>query len=158
MPPIIAHVWLWFVAVTFANAAIWWHRGHSEIARNPDLAPGYRRLIRGFLIYGNIPWLVLGCALELPYLIPSLSFGPLFVIFLCSIPAYWILIGYWLFFRGGAEDLAMHPGILQGSPRDPDFIKREEFLFPNAVFLIVVVAFVAALFVVWLTHLIPPPG
>ena len=91
----------------------------------------YRRLIRGFLIYGNIPWLVLGCAIELPHLIPSLSSGPLLVFFICFIPAYWILTGYWLFFRSGAEDLARHPGILRGSPRDPKAIKRELFSFPQ---------------------------
>ena len=82
------------------------------------------RLIRGFLIYGNIPCLVLGWAIELPHLIPSLSFGPLLVFFMCFIPAYWILTEYWLFFRSGAEDLARHPGILRGSPRDPNAIKR----------------------------------
>jgi len=89
------------------------------------------RLIRGFLIYGNIPCLVLGCAIELPHLIPSLSFGPLLVFFMCFIPAYWILTEYWLFFRSGAEDLARHPGILRGSPRDPKAIKRELFSFPQ---------------------------
>jgi hypothetical protein len=148
MPAIFAHAWLLFVAVTFANAAIWWSRGRDEIARNPVLAPGYRRLIRGFLIYGNIPWLVLGCAMELPHLILSLSLGPLLVFFMCFIPAYWILTGYWLFFRGGAEDLARHPGILQGSPRDPDAIKGE-FLFVLAATFILVFAFVVTMFLVW---------
>jgi hypothetical protein len=147
MPAIFAHAWLFFVAVTFANAAIWWFRSSDETARNPALAPGYRRLIRGFLIYGNIPWLILGCAIELPRLIPSLSSGPLLVFFMCVIPVYWILTGYWLFFRSGAEDLARHPGILQGSPRDPDAIKGL-FLFVLAGTFILVFAFVATMFLV----------
>ena len=91
-----------------------------------EISPTHSRL---FLIYGNIPRLVLGCPIELPHLIPSLSSGSLLVFFMCFIPAYWILTECWLFFRSGAEGLARHPGILRGSPRDTNAIKRELFSF-----------------------------
>jgi hypothetical protein len=98
-------IWLLFVIATFVNAAIWWFRGRRKIAKIPALKWGYRRLIRGYLIFGMIPWLILGAAIELP----ERFRGPLIVAFALTIPIYWILGLYWLVFRGGAEDLAAHP-------------------------------------------------
>src|ERR1700720_2305634 len=57
---IFRHVWFLFVLVTCANGAIWWYRGRRKMAENPVLEQGYRRLIRSWLIYGNLPWLVMG--------------------------------------------------------------------------------------------------
>lgn len=116
---ILRHVWLAFVIMTFANAAVWWFRGRAEMARNPALEWGYRRLVLGYLIYGNIPWLIVGAAFELP---PAF-FRPLLIAFAITIVVYWIAGFYWVVFGGGAEDLAAHPGLLRGSPRDPRTIK-----------------------------------
>ena len=117
----LRHAWLLFVVVTFANAAVWWFRGRAEIARNPALEWGYRRLVLRFLVYGNIPWLILGAAFELP---PAFR-GPLLIAFAITIVVYWIAGFYWLVFGGGAEELAAHPGLLRGSPRDPRTIKAQ---------------------------------
>jgi len=105
----------------FVNAAVWWFRSRPEIAENPALKWGYRKLIRGCLIYGNIPWLILGAAFELPRAFR----GPLFIAFAATVVVYWIAGFYWLAFGGGAEDLAAHPGILKGSVRDPWTIKAQ---------------------------------
>ena len=110
------HAWVMFVIITFVNAAIWWSRGRGEIAKNPALEWGYRRLILRFLIYGNIPWLILGGALELP----PVFRGPLLIAFAMTIVFYWIAGFYWVVFGGGAEELATYPGIFRGgTPRDP---------------------------------------
>ena len=116
---ILRHAWLLLVIVTFANASVWWFRGRAEIAENPALEWGYRRLILGYLIYGNIPWLIVGAAFELP---PAF-FRPLLIAFAITIVVYWIAGFYWVVFGGGAEDLAAHPGLLRRSPRDPRTIK-----------------------------------
>lgn len=117
----LRHFWLMFIVITFANAAVWWRRSRREIANNPALEQGYRRLIRRFLIIMNIPWLILGAQLELPT--PPLSSLRFITVFAAVIVIYWIAGFYWLFLAGGAEDLATHPGILRGDPRNPTSIK-----------------------------------
>jgi len=117
----LPHLWLMFVVVTFLNAAIWWFRGRAEIAKNPDLKWGYRRLIPRFLIFWNIPLLILGASLELP----APFRAPFLIAFAISIVVLQIASAYWVFFCGGAEQLAAHPGFLKqmGDPRDPWTIK-----------------------------------
>jgi hypothetical protein len=126
---IFRHVWLLFVIITFVNAAIWWSRGRAEIAKNPALEWGYRRLILRFVIYGNLPWIILGGAFELS---PPYS-GLLLIAFAVTIVVYWIAGFYWVVFGGGAEDLAAHPGILRGSPREPRVIKAQVSIILSAV-------------------------
>jgi hypothetical protein len=115
------HLWLMFVVATFAKAAIWSFRGRAEIAKNPALKWSYRRLVLGFRIFGNIPWLILGAGFELP----AAFRVPFLIAFAITIVVYWIAGFYWLAFGGGAERLAAHPGILRGSPRDPWTIKMQ---------------------------------
>jgi len=38
--------------------------------------------------------------------------GPFVIAFYVTVVALWIATFYWLFFRGGAEDLLAHPGLL----------------------------------------------
>jgi hypothetical protein len=105
----------------FVNAAyIWWFRARAEIARNPSLEPGYRRLILGCLIYGNIPYLILGAGIEL---FPALPFLPFLIACFATVLIYLILGSYWVFFGGGAEDLARHPGFWRPGSRDPEVVK-----------------------------------
>jgi hypothetical protein len=84
------HAWLLFVLVTCFNAAIWWYRARRRIAQDPGLEPGYRQLIRWWVICGNLPWLVMGA---------GILFGEVPTVFQ-------------LFFRQGAEQLVAHLGLL----------------------------------------------
>ena len=52
--------WVLFILVTSLNGAVWWRRGRKYIGETPTLAPGYQRLICGWLIFGNLPWVVMG--------------------------------------------------------------------------------------------------
>ncbi|MGB8226981.1 MAG: hypothetical protein WCE45_09010, partial [Sedimentisphaerales bacterium] len=54
--------WFWvvFIVVTFINAAIFKVRASIQIQKNPDLREGYRKIIKGFVIWTNIPWIVMG--------------------------------------------------------------------------------------------------
>lgn len=126
------HAWLIFIIITSANAAMWWFRSRPEIAKNPALESGYRRLILGLLIFGNIPWLILGAALELP---PAFS-DPLLIAFSVAIVVYWIAGLYWLVFRGGAEYLAAHPGIFRGTTPAPRTIKVDVLGLAGTAFLV----------------------
>jgi hypothetical protein len=60
---IFRHAWLLFIGVTCANGAIWWTRAKKEIAAHPELTETYRELVRGWLIYGNLPWVVMGAGI-----------------------------------------------------------------------------------------------
>jgi hypothetical protein len=115
-----------FVFVTCANGAVWWYRGRRKMAENPSLTPGYRRLVRSWLIYGNLPWLVMGAGILFGSVSSSLQYfnprnGPFVIAFDLTTVALWIAAFYWLLFRGGAEDLARHPGLLRSS--DPRAVK-----------------------------------
>jgi hypothetical protein len=139
MSPEIAlrHYWLLFVAVTCINAAIWWRRGRKEIARNPALEPGYRRLIAWFLIIGNFPWLMVGAKRELPATYIPLSSVEFLHVFEAVIVIYWIAGCYWLFLGRGAEDLAAHPGLLRGDPRNPKTIRIQYLIIIGSLLTIV---------------------
>jgi hypothetical protein len=114
---IVRHSWLLFIAVTCANGAAWWIRGKKEMALHPELAPGYRSLIRGWVVYGNIPWVVMGMGIlfggvpsAFDYLNPRN--GPFVVAWYVSVVALWVATAHWIFLRGGAEAMVRHPGLL----------------------------------------------
>lgn len=122
------YFWLICIAVTCANGAIWWRRAQVRIAARPDLEPGYRRLIRGWLIYGNIPWIVMGIGVMSGNAAGIFSYfsprnGPFVLAWYASVVLVWILCGFWLFFMRGAEQLVAHPGLLNLPAQDPRFIK-----------------------------------
>ncbi len=116
LPLVFRHAWLFFIAITCANGAIWWRRAQPRIAKNPALREGYQRLIKSWLIYGNLPWLVMGAGIlsgavpsPLHYLNPRN--GAFVIAFWATVVALWIASFHWLFFRQGAETLLEHPGL-----------------------------------------------
>jgi|SRR5262249_42521676 len=99
-----------------ANAAIWWRRAQPRIAENPALEPGYRRMVKAWLIYGNVPWLVMGAGILSGAVPSTLHYfnprnGPFVVAFYLSVVVLWILTFRWLCFKRGAEMLLEHPGL-----------------------------------------------
>ncbi len=122
------HGWVLFVLVTCLNGAIWWYRARRRIAETPELEPGYRRLIRGWLIYGNIPWLVMGLGILVGGVPTIWHFfnarnGPFVLAWYVSVVVLWVLSVYWLFFRGGAEALVAHPGLFRSPVQSPRAVK-----------------------------------
>ena len=114
---IFRQAWLLFVFVHCINGVVWWRRAQPRIAENPALEQGYRRLIKSWLIYGNLPWLVMGAGILSGAVPSTLSYfnprnGPFVIAFYVTVVALWIATFYWLFFRGGAEDLLVYPGLL----------------------------------------------
>jgi hypothetical protein len=121
------YTWLLFILVTCLNGAMWWFRGKPYMAAKPELESGYRRMIRVWLIFGNLPWAVMGAGIVFGAVRSIFDYwnprnGPYVIFFYFTIVILWFLGYRWLFFEGGAEDLAAHPGLMNG-PQTPRAIK-----------------------------------
>jgi len=117
MPAIFNHFWIMFIIVTVANGLIWKSKSKKYIAENPELQEGYDSLIKGWLIYGNIPWIIMGIGMITgltksmdEFFNPRLG-NPIVIVFFLAIIVEWILGSRWIFFQGGAEKLVKHPGM-----------------------------------------------
>ena len=113
------HFWIVAIVVTCANAAYYKHRSKYYIEANPDLAEGYSKLIKGYLFWFNIPWvvMVIGCTIGgipsvFQYFNPQ-DGDPYVLAWFGSVFLIWMLGTYWLLFMNGAEALAKHPGLVQ---------------------------------------------
>jgi hypothetical protein len=126
---IVHHGWLLFAAVTCLNALILKLRSRYYIRQRPELADGYSRFSRGVLLWGNLPWLVMGAGIELGGLPGIFSYfhprdgNPFVLAWFGVVIAIWILGFWWLFARGGAEFLVEHPGLFHGLPRSATAIR-----------------------------------
>jgi fermentation-respiration switch protein FrsA (DUF1100 family) len=125
---IFQHFWIAFIVITCANGLIWWRRAQPHIAKQPELADGYRRLIRGWLIFFNIPWLVMGAGIlfggvrgVFDYFDPRN--GVFVLAWYASVVALWILTAVWVFLMRGAEQLIQYPGLLNLPSQNPRMIK-----------------------------------
>lgn len=122
------HFWLLAMIMTCFNAAVFWRRAQPEIQKQPQLAKGYRTLIRGFLIYGNVPWIVMGIGVLFGGLRSVSDFvsprnGPFVLAWYLSVVVIWVLAIVWIFFMRGAEMLSEHPGLLNVPSQSPGAIK-----------------------------------
>jgi hypothetical protein len=119
--------WFWavFIVVTLANAGFFRLRARRHIQENPDLADGYAKIFRGFVIWGNIPWIVMGVGClfggvqSVFELFRPRDGNPFVLAFFASVFLLWALGTFWLFFRGGAEMLVKHPGLLNVDFKSP---------------------------------------
>lgn len=119
------HIWIFFVVVTCANAAVWWHLSKRRSAQDPLLAAKQRAFIKAWLIVGNLPWLVMGAGTTFggvptvfDYLNP-LSGERWVMTFWATVIGLWIVGAVWIYLGDGARVL----GSLSLQPRSPAFIK-----------------------------------
>ena len=54
------NAWVLFIVVTVANAVVWAVKSRRFICEKPDLPPGYRRMLSGWLLFGSLPWIIMG--------------------------------------------------------------------------------------------------
>lgn len=123
---LIRHFWIAFVAVTCVNGAYYWWVARGQIRQHPERADGYRRLILGYLVAMNLPWLVMGFGILVGGVPTTFHFfsprnGPFVLLWFATITAEWIAAVYWTFFRRGGEMLVSHPGLFakEGSAAEP---------------------------------------
>ncbi len=123
------HFWIMFIVSTFANAIIMKNRSKKNIEKDPSLKSGYDAIFKGFLIWGNIPWIVMGAGI-LTGSVPTIwhyfkpqDGNPYVLAFFISIFTIWLLGTYWLFVKKGAEMLVKHPGIFRSDFSSPTKVK-----------------------------------
>jgi hypothetical protein len=122
------HAWVLFIVVTCANGAVWWWRAQRHMRTNPTLRPGYTRLIRGWLVFGNLPWLVMGLGILFGGVPTVFHYfnprnGPVVLTWYVTVIALWAASVYWLFFQRGAETLIAHPGLMNVPGNRPWILK-----------------------------------
>ena len=113
--------WLFLIIVMVVNGIIWKKNSKKYIKQNPELKEGYDKLIKGFLIYCNIPWIIMGIGMLTgitksmeSFFYPQLL-NPIVLIFNLYGIFIWIYGSYWIYFKGGAEMIVKHPGLFRNS-------------------------------------------
>lgn len=110
-----------FIAVTIVNGLILKLQSKKYIIKNPKLKEGYDKYLKGWLLYGNIPWVIMAIGNlsgmtnnTFEYLNPK-TMNPIVLIFHASIIVLWILSINWIYFKNGAEFIEQHPGLIRKS-------------------------------------------
>ncbi len=111
--------WIVLIVVTCANAVYFKKRSQANIDADSSLSEGYSKLFKGYLIWMNIPWVVMGVGCTVGG-VPSVwhyfnpqDGNPYVLAWFGSVFLLWILGTYWVFLKGGAETLVRHPGIIK---------------------------------------------
>lgn len=83
------------------------------------LVEGYAVLLKGYLIWMNLPWVVMGIGCTVGGVPTVLHFfrprdgNPFVLAWYCTVFIIWAGGTFWLFLRNGAEELARHPGLIE---------------------------------------------
>jgi hypothetical protein len=119
----IKHFWFLAVIVSVINWYIKKRAAQKYIKENPQLKEGYAILLRGYLIWPTIPWIVMGIGCTVGG-VPSMMYyfrpqdaNPYVLAWYGSWFVLLVLFGYWLFFKNGVETLNKHPGFINFSYR-----------------------------------------
>jgi hypothetical protein len=114
--------------LSLVNAAIMKYRAARYIRANPELEAGYRAIIKGMLVWGDIPFVVMGIGCVFGK-IPSVFYffrphdgNPYVVAFYVVVVLEYILGTNWIVFRGGAAMLVKHPGVLNIEATSPRMV------------------------------------
>jgi hypothetical protein len=126
---VFQHAWLLFVLFTCGLAGVWWFRGRKYRQAQPELTEGYRDLVKGLLLWGNVPWILMGILILTGKVGSVFDFHDLRTgnpyIWLWNGVLYVLVWGFgtnWVF-HGGAEALVEHPGLLDFKRTTPRVIK-----------------------------------
>lgn len=130
------------------------------IKEHPEREIGYNTVFKTFLLYGSIPWLIIGIGNSsgltnsiFDYFQPR-DLNPMVLTFHFSIIVIWLLIVKFIFFKNGAAFLENHPGIIQF--KGPGFENKTLKSSQIKLFTIVmIVAGVIAMLLMWNIQ-IPP--
>jgi len=123
------HHWIVAILVISLTGRVWWLMGKPYRDREAGLTAGYRRLIRGLLIWGNIPWLIMGAGMlfggvpSIDHFMDLKSSNPFVLCWLASVGFVWAGGTYWIFARRGAEQLVRHPGLIPFPMVGPFMVK-----------------------------------
>lgn len=132
---VLRHFWLVFIVVSCINVIILKHHSKKHIKKNPELAEGYEKLIKGTLFWINIPWIVMGIGCTIGNVPSAFNYffprdgNPYVTAWFGTVIGLWILSTKWLFLNNGAEFLSKHPGLIVANIG----MKRTEITNPKAI-------------------------
>ncbi|SEP57023.1 hypothetical protein [Flavobacterium urocaniciphilum] len=118
MEIVFKNFWILFILFTIINVFIIKKKVEKYIVDNPEKENGYKLIIKNFLIFSIIPWVIIGIGNSLgltnsvfEYLQPA-KMNPIVLIFHFSIIMIWIMLFRFIFFKNGAKFLENHPGVI----------------------------------------------
>jgi hypothetical protein len=116
-PFVLKYLWAFFLVMGLINSFLSWRSLLKDIEKNEVLKAKYRHLFIQYVIWTNIPWVMMGAGIllggtrsVLDYLQPSsgnfavLTWWGLFMVMN-------FVLAIWIFFAGGAETLEKYPGL-----------------------------------------------
>lgn len=91
------HGWIFCIVVTMLNYVVFKQRTKSFMDENQDLQPGYQKMFKALLIYGNLPWLIMALGdltaqtqTIFDFFNPG-SFNPIVLLFHAYMVVFWLL-------------------------------------------------------------------
>ena len=129
-PFLFAAKWLWvpMILVTLLNYGILSSRAQTMVQGDPVRQAGYAHLLKVYYFSSLLPFIVMGIGIVFGGVPTMFHFfrpqdgNPFVLAFFATSFMLWILGVYWVYFRGGAQTLARHPGVITKS-ENPLLIK-----------------------------------
>jgi hypothetical protein len=116
---IFKHGWIMIIPVLIINYLMMKSQIKEYADRDPGLKQGYNKIFKALFIYGSIPWIIMAIGdvttfthSVFDYFNPK-SLNPFVLMFHASIIVIWILSCRWMYFKGGADFLVRHPGLVR---------------------------------------------
>jgi hypothetical protein len=113
------YIWILFILVSLFNVYQLKNKFRPYIDEKPEREPGYNLILKNYLIYSLIPWIIIGIgnlsgrtSNVFDYFQPA-KLNPYVLAFHVSIIVIWLLVVRFIFFNNGAEFLENHPGVIQ---------------------------------------------
>lgn len=117
MEILFKNFWILFILVTIFNVFTFKKKAAKLIIDHPEKENGYNLIFKNFLIFGIIPWLIVGfgntfgfTSSVFDYLQPA-KMNAFVLIFHFSIIIIWILMVRFIFFKNGGKFLENHHGL-----------------------------------------------
>ena len=128
------YFWVAAILVTCVNVVMLKRRPKPDIEDDPEASEDYSRLIRGYLFWMNLPWIVMGIGCTIGgvptvfhYFRPR-DGNPFVLAWWGSVLILYILSIYWMFFCKGAEKLAKYRMISYSSFRNAGYISSPKMV------------------------------
>lgn len=114
--------WVVFIAVTYANAAIWWFRGTAARRQFPERTSSYIRIVwLYFAPLASLPWVFMGLSVitgEVSWMLGVMDLRQIAIfqaLFYISLLVILACFAFYIWKRDGALELRDHPGLSNSS-------------------------------------------
>ncbi len=123
--------YFWVIAfiVSYINYISFKNKSKKYIEKNPELEEGYKKILKYYLLWQNIPWIIMGIGMtfgKIPYIwyyFKPKDGNPFVISWYISVILLWVLGSYWIFFKNGAETIVKYPGAFNVEIKKPIIVK-----------------------------------